>query len=291
MAHLSTAAPLDVGLYRVGAEELSFFKSQAGINDDDLLKEHILDVQSKAYLVAPYPCIRLFAFTELRISTQPAYQQALKLGREREGAILLDIGCCFGNDVRKAVADGFPVKNVLASDLVPELWNLGHDLFKDTPESFPVRFIAGDAFDPSMLSIADPLDIQTARATPVPELSTLTSLNPVRGHVSVIHAASLFHLFDEEKQRDLACALAGLLSPEPGSVIFGSHRGAPRTEVLADAANATMFNMFCHSPDSWKSLWDGDVFAKGVVRVDAEVREFTVKDSKAWMLVWSVTRL
>lgn len=67
----------------------------------------------------------------------PAYNYLLKLGEEREGAILLDIGCCcelpdtqnmssvrltsglVGNDVRKVVADGFPVHNVVATDIHP----------------------------------------------------------------------------------------------------------------------------------------------------------------------------
>ena len=72
----------------------------------------------------------------LKISRLFAYDVLLELGKKREGAILLDIGCCcefwvpmilnmlitsplmpVGNDVRKAIADGYPVQNVIASDL------------------------------------------------------------------------------------------------------------------------------------------------------------------------------
>jgi len=31
--------------------------------------------------------------------------------------------------------------------------------------------------------------------------------------------------------------------------------------------------MFCHSPDSWTELWDGGVFEKWTVRVEATVKE------------------
>lgn len=63
------------------------------------------------------------------------YEGALQLGKERH-AILLDIGCCCGsletvcitsttylhrvlveNDVRKAVADGYPAETVITSDI------------------------------------------------------------------------------------------------------------------------------------------------------------------------------
>jgi hypothetical protein len=64
------------------------------------------------------------------------YEHILELGRERPDALLLDIGCCCTSDhdvlltalnnldsilvgvnARKAAADGFPAKNIIASDL------------------------------------------------------------------------------------------------------------------------------------------------------------------------------
>ncbi|KAG1755560.1 hypothetical protein EDB19DRAFT_1606450, partial [Suillus lakei] len=47
----------------------------------------------------------------------PAYEHVLKLGRERQHAVLLDIGCCFGVDARKAAANGLPVEHLIASDI------------------------------------------------------------------------------------------------------------------------------------------------------------------------------
>ena len=77
----------------------------------------------------------------MQISRAPAYTQLLELGRARPGAIFLEIGCCcefityqsyaneadsrsvlnleVGSDMRKAVADGFPIQNCVASDLRP----------------------------------------------------------------------------------------------------------------------------------------------------------------------------
>ncbi len=74
----------------------------------------------------------------LKLPLLPGYDRLIKLGKERKNAVLLDIGCCcksfratspvdgyiyqcliclVGNDVRMAAADGFPVKQIEATDL------------------------------------------------------------------------------------------------------------------------------------------------------------------------------
>ena len=54
-----------------------------------------------------------------KISRFPIYNELLRLGEERPGALYLDIGCGVGNDTRKVVADGFPASQIIASDLHP----------------------------------------------------------------------------------------------------------------------------------------------------------------------------
>ena len=43
--------PLDESLYALDEDELAFFKSQTGIDDEGELKKHILTIQAKAYEV------------------------------------------------------------------------------------------------------------------------------------------------------------------------------------------------------------------------------------------------
>lgn len=228
--------------------------------------------------------------SRLKISHLPAYQSALRLHREHRDAILLDIGCCFGNDARKAVADGWPVRNVIASDLQQGFWDFGHELFSSTPETFPAAFIVGDAFDSSIIAPRAPFnDVpQTSR----PPLQSLTSLTPLQGRISVIHASSFFHLFDEARQQELAERLATLLSPQPGSVIFGRHGG--NSEKGYSEQSTAVHRLFRHSPESWVELWDGQVFEKGMVKVEAKLEqierpEVNGKSFATW-LIWSVTR-
>ncbi|KAJ6607395.1 hypothetical protein B0H10DRAFT_2072148, partial [Mycena sp. CBHHK59/15] len=270
--------------YALDSEELSFLKTQTGIDDEAELKAHVLDIQQQAYEVYAYPCIRRFGFVRTKISkNRGAYDHVLNLGRTRRRAILLDIGCCFGNDIRKAASDGFPVENIIASDL------------RQVHSRFVARCIfAGDTFDPEFLSLQSPCTEEPQLAAPA--LRSMKSLNGLHGHLSAIHSASLFHLFSEAKQLQLARLLAGLLSPLPGSIIFGCH-GAQLTKGFLKESSKGGGRMFCHSPESWREIWNGQVFEKGTVQVSTSLRNVGNKilssssTSDFYMLFWSVTKL
>ncbi|KIJ16052.1 hypothetical protein PAXINDRAFT_76025 [Paxillus involutus ATCC 200175] len=275
--------------YKITPEQSEFFKQQTGITDDDELKRHILAVQAEAYKVAPYPCIMGFAFIALMLTRLPAHEDVTKIGLTRKGAIFLDIGCCVGTDIRKAIADGFPAERTIGSDLHPEFGDLAHKLFRTAPETFPGHFIPGDAFDPAMLSVVQPFE--AVPEDPEPDLKTLTSFNPLHGRISAIHASNLFHLFDESKQLHLARALAGLLSPVPGSIICGGHCGLSEKGMSVQSPCGTGMEVFCHSPQSWTEMWDGVVFPKGSVEADAHLVELDVDGYKFLYMRWSVKRL
>ncbi|KAG8219067.1 hypothetical protein J3R82DRAFT_4824 [Butyriboletus roseoflavus] len=299
--------PLDAA-YALSPEQATFFKAQTGIDDDNDLRTHILEVQERAFKIFPYSCIRWFMFLQLRITTLPEYEDIIKLGQERPDGILLDIGCCFGGDARKAIADGYPFKNTVTTDLkkgkshhdlvtmsintdiFQEFYDMGHALFKTTPATYPISFVAGDAFDPNMLQIVPPFD--EAPSTEKPDLSTLTSLNPLAGHCMVIYASNFFHLFSEENQLQLAKAVAGLLSPLPGSMICGEHVGNFQKGVFHDEHGGRILEMFQHSPESWSAMWDGEVFTKGKVRVDAKIELAKITPGIEYnRMQWSVVRL
>ena len=170
-------------------------------------------------------------------------------------------------------------------------------MFKSTLESFPAAFVAGDAFDIEFIAPCAPF--HRVPDGDVPALNSLTSLTPLQGRVSVIFASSLFHLFDEEKQYQLATRVATLLSPLPGSMIFGSQGGRPEKGIRHEEVRTNNgHRMFCHSPDSWSELWNGKIFEKGTVEVKAGLKkldqvnvESLGGDSDFYVIWWSVTRL
>ncbi|KAG1747262.1 uncharacterized protein EDB91DRAFT_1235983 [Suillus paluster] len=287
--HTASIPAVDTNLYSLSSEEAAFFKAQTGIDDDEDLKRHILEVQAKAYELATYPCIHGFVFLRLELSRFAVYEHILKLGRERPDAILLDIGCCFGVDARKAAMDGFPAKNIIASDINNGFLELSHELFRTTPASYPGSFLPGDVFDPAFLCIAERSD--DVSSAPAIDLSSLKSLNPLHGRISAINAAKFFHLFSEEKQLHLARALAGLLSAQPGSVICGEQVGTLETGIVTPKISGSVHQLFAHSPQTWSSLWDGEVFEKGSVKVETELVEVAIHGMQFFVMTWSVMRL
>jgi len=178
--------------------------------------------------------------------------------------------------------------------LVTEFWDLGHKLFKTTPEIYAAKFLAGDAFDNAHLSPTAPVS-----SGPPPPVASVNTLTELRGHVSAIHASSLFHLFNEEKQFELGKRLASLLDPRPGSVIFGSHGAMP----AKGQRPGTFTRMFCHSPESWIQMWEEQIFEKGQVKVSTVLKELDMvverreravpveEGTKFYWLAWSVERL
>ena len=236
-----------------------------------------------------------------------------------------------GGDVRRAVIDGYPAQNIIATDVQQgmlsdrrydtgatlargsfcsrhtALWDLGHEFYRSTHASFPVRFVAGDAFDPAFLALTPILPTNPALPTALTYPANITALTQLHGRASAVHAGSFFHLFPFAHQELLARLLAGLLSPLPGSFLFGAQAGRPTRTAAWCPAPGAVPALDCHSPDSWRALWER-VFAEAGVRV--EVRAHLRTESRGGrgyagtaaagvaaqpqpyhVLEWSVTRL
>ncbi|KIL67221.1 hypothetical protein M378DRAFT_73806 [Amanita muscaria Koide BX008] len=279
--------PFDESLYSLDEDELAFFKSATGIDDEGELKKHILTIQARAYEVVPYPCILLY-FEKLRIVHSPFYGRALQIAKEHKDPIFLDVGCNLGTDLRKAVADGWPIENVVGFDLEKCFWNYGHELLRTNPETYPPAFVAGDVFDPLIIAPREPFYKSQAHHD-----LTITSLTPLQGFVTVIRASAFFHLFSEEQQLKAGQQLASLLSPDPGSIIFGLQGGLPAKGTKIQKLLGSEMPFFGHSPESWRDFWDGQVFAKGTVHVEVELKEHRVvaPDNIDYLLEWCVTRV
>ncbi|GJJ08182.1 hypothetical protein Clacol_002390 [Clathrus columnatus] len=256
-------SPLDSSLLSLDDAQLAFFREQTGIYDVEKLKQHICDIQQKAYQHFPYPCIR-----RLQIARLPSYEHVLWIGKTFERPIFLDVGCCFGHDLRALVASGYPHEWVLGVDLKRDLWELGTELFRAAEKERPISFIEGDIFDDDFLD-PSPKVQNIPKLFDVLPLKNLKSLTMLRGQASAIHTSMLFHLFPESDQLRMAKKLATLLSPVPGSIIFGNHIGLEESGI--HTRNASGIRMFCHSPQTWCEMWDGDVFPKGVVEVEAKL--------------------
>ncbi|KAF8705400.1 hypothetical protein RHS03_05646, partial [Rhizoctonia solani] len=238
---------LDESLYDLNANELRFFQLATDIRDPTEIKQHILSIQAEAFKADISVSLHTL-FHVYQVTRYPVYAHVLDYGRTHAGAIFLEMACCFGNDARKAALDGYPLENIVATDLRRDFWDLGFKLFKDDLALFPVPFLEGDVFSSQLL------DLDAPRPTERPKVPHLKTLTELLGRVSIIHASAFFHLFSEENQKKLAERCVALLNMEPGSTIFGSHNGAPEPGVYT-GIGAPDREMFCHSPESWRKLW------------------------------------
>lgn len=121
----------------------------------------------------------------------------------QEGATLLDLGCCFGQDLRKLAYDAGPgtsTRNLIGTDLEPAFLQLGYELFGDR-DRLQATFVPGDVFAEDFLA-------------------------EYCGRVDIVYLGSFLHLFAESQQRVVVRQLRRLLRPCAGSMIFGRNLGA-----------------------------------------------------------------
>ncbi|PYH73177.1 class I SAM-dependent methyltransferase [Aspergillus vadensis CBS 113365] len=165
----------------------------------------------------------------------PEFPSILDLVRQPREAIVLDLACGLGQDLRLLAAhaaypDGVPTARWWAVDLEPRLWELGYELFRDR-DRMAAHFVAGDFRT---------LDI-TAESSP---------LAPLRGSVDLIIANQFIHLFDLADQREVIRRIIELSRPGTRVVGYQQGRQQPREDVRPWGT------MFFHNRDSFVALWE-----------------------------------
>lgn len=210
-------------------------------------------------------------FLDLSLGNHSLYPEVLE--RLQTGSqSFLDLGCAFGQDIRRLVFDGAKSEHCYGSDLLQDFLDLGYDLFRDKA-TLKAKFIQADIFDPS------------------------SQLSQLDGKLDILHTASFFHLFSRDDQKIIAKRVLKLMKPAKNTLILGRQVGSREPGEVAKLtgegkqANATHFR---HDEKTWQQLWDevgtevGDV--KFDVKVDMRDRVFP-NGFKTPMMEFSVRRL
>ncbi|KAI9877445.1 MAG: hypothetical protein M1830_003867 [Pleopsidium flavum] len=207
----------------------AFFETYSGINPHDV-ESHIISIRDKAWHIRPYPCIGGFTFLHSALRTLPIY--ASLLPRLCAGdATYLDLGCGLGEELRWLLADGVPTSAMVGVDLLPELWELGFELFRDRAR-MDGRFIPADIFDAGN-----------------EDLSRLV------GTVDVLFAGNFFHLFGWEGQLRAAERVARW-SKGVGSVACGTMIGTVSAKAMGSKWGKGGSEQFWHDDQSWRRFWE-----------------------------------
>ncbi|KAL8901481.1 MAG: hypothetical protein Q9207_005179 [Kuettlingeria erythrocarpa] len=154
---------------------------------------------------------------------------------KEDAASILDIGCCFGQDLRFLAAAGAPTANMYATDIESDFWKLGYDLFRDG-DSFQAKFMTANILDPA------------------------SPLSALEGQVEIILVNQVFHLFDKERQIKAARNMVAL--SRQGSWVIGWQVGSisgatlpVRTQTGGSSGAAGGDSKLFHNEETWQALW------------------------------------
>lgn len=136
-------------------------------------------------------CIREGRFLESRLSTHPLYITEVKRKISKTTKII-DLGCCFGTDIRYLVADGADPSLITGTDQFPEYIQLGFDLFGDK-DRLTTRFIFEDFFSEQFAQKA------------------LNNNTDDSSKYDIAYAGSVYHLFSLEQTEKFTQLVSSLL--------------------------------------------------------------------------------
>jgi SAM-dependent methyltransferase len=230
---------------------------------EERIEAHIHEVRDEAWEVWPYPCIGQFRFLTLALPNTPSYRKIIKLLQASPDAKFLDLGCCFGQDLRALAAEGVQGRNLVGVELHGEYHDLGQKLFRDGGQvrTLGATFIAADVFD--LLKDEN-------------EKSTAEALKPLIGTIDVLQASAFLHLFTWEKQLEAGAAIVKLMKSGPGAMVVGTQVGSRKPGLYEQG------RMYLHDVPSFEKLWKeiGEITGSEW-RVEAVLAQ-DPRDKKPW---------
>jgi hypothetical protein len=244
-------------------------EAYSGIPRGVMQVSHVKLVRDEAYKAHHYPCLGLYRFMNLSLSTHPLYKSHVLPLLESPPKdtlqsdpqpIFLDFGTCLGHDVRKLIHDGASPSLLYGSDILPTFISLGYDLFRDREGFPPSHFLTpADAFDTSPDNVLATLD----------------------GKCAIVHTSAVFHLFNYADQVLLAKRIVKLLQPRSGSLVLGQQNANKHPGEYPSRPGHRSETLFRHDEVSWKGLWDKvgrEIDPPVKFRVKSELRPHSIPE-------------
>ncbi|KAI2624939.1 hypothetical protein GGR54DRAFT_654634 [Hypoxylon sp. NC1633] len=236
--------------------------------------KHVNNIRARGFAANPYPCIGLYRFTTLTLQTHPLYPNIIQRLQE-PGAAYLDIGCCFGQDLRQLVQDGVPSSHLTGLDISSALLELGYDFFQDraTLES---RFVVADVFAGAAQG------------------AVWTDLEQRGGGVDVVHCSAFFHLFPLPQQIAAATQIVRLV--RKGGVLVGRQMGSLTPgDVAAIRAESYSYRHDVATLDAmWREVGEATGTrwkVEGTLDMFGIIANSPVEDQNSRRLLFTITRI
>jgi len=179
-----------------GKVDLSFIMTFANVDEGEASKRVEDTVKAVEASHHVYQCIAGRRFASPRIQQHPAYSKVKGLLANND-CRFLELGCCFGTDVRKLIQDGLSPSRLVVSDLHGDYWKIGLEvLFRD---SLSLPCVWADLVDP---------------------LTDVTKIPQFSQPFSVVSAQAMLHVFAKQQSRTFLTIVHTLL--KPGGILTGS---------------------------------------------------------------------
>ena len=137
--------------------------------------------------------------------------------------------------MRRLISDGAPSQNMYGTDIIPDFWALGLELFRDRA-TLNAKFQIDDIFDADSPLKKDEKD-------------------GLRGKADVIYLGTVLHLFGWEEQVRALAALAPVCKVGGEGMVLGCGVGwSPGREFSTEWENETKV-MFYHDNETMREMW------------------------------------
>ncbi|KAJ3092595.1 hypothetical protein HK102_005364 [Quaeritorhiza haematococci] len=233
--------------------KLEFLAKYTGVSDSAKLTQHVLDVRERSKKQHHvYKCIEQFMFLEPRLPNHEVYGELIaaltKKAPSTKAASFLDVGCCFGTDVRRLIMDGADPSSLMGLDLHDGYWELGLDLYmdRDRPDA-PIRKVH-TAFGDFAIGMGGPGSLD---------------LRHMSNSKDFICANAVLHVLSAEQTENMLRNVFNVLAP--GGVFFGWTVGSLHPQDWAPTPRGEAIR-FLHSVQSLTELMKKIGFVEVVVK-------------------------
>lgn len=234
------------------------------IFDKTFLKDHVVKVHEEIrQREHVYRCISAFSYLTPKCRLHPKYQECIELLLQDRNARILDLGTCFGQEVRGLIQSGVDPSQITASDLLPNYWNAGKDLFLDNMEE--VANLRG--LNQTQTLFGD-------WATPI-TCGDIT--DNLENYFDVIICWAVFHVLSKEQVDFMIRRIFRVL--KPGGILIGSCRGARESKEWVKTPDS-LSRRYLHNASSLAKAFESAGFLKEKINViTVERPSIPLKDS------------
>lgn len=177
-------------------------------------------------------------FLSFNLTHMPFWPQVLERLRTDPSSGFVDVGCCFGQEIRFLADQGISGNQLFGCDLEHVFIDLGYRLFRDQ-DRLKASFAVGDLCADEVLFLDSEI------------------VQKLNGKIDIVFASSLFHMWDWNTQFKVASRLVNLCRQRPGVMITGRQLGSVEGDHygMAGMKEGAQPVHYRHDPKTMDRFW------------------------------------